>query len=55
MQAQQNETVSVVLPGRLYKAHKPCTRENDHALIEPCPQGFSLKNGGKPWGRGWPA
>ena len=32
MQAQQNETVSVVLPGRLYKAHKPCTRENDHAL-----------------------
>ena len=43
MQAQQNETVSVVLPGRLYKAHKPCTRENDHALIQPRPQGFSLK------------
>ena len=34
MQAQQNETVSAVLPGRLYKAHTPCTRENDHAL--PC-------------------
>jgi len=33
MQAQQNETVSAVLPGRLYKAHTPYTRENDHALI----------------------
>ena len=33
MQAQQNETVSAVLPGRLYKAHTPCTRENDHARI----------------------
>ena len=49
MQAQQNETVSVVLPGRLYKAHKPCTRENDHALIEPRPQGlFPKKMVGSP-------